>query len=188
MESSDSTYDTTAHTKESHSNAKSSLFIVSVMAGMVITGSGSTIILKLTMSSEVHMTIDGVEVIAEFDHPFFMCLLMFIGQTSLFLPHFYYLWIDPVYVKRHELNKANPLLFALPALLECFGAFLTFKGLMLVCASTYQMLQMLSMVFVVLISATVLRQSYSLAQYIAVLIVIGGLTVVTIFDTIYAAC
>ena len=41
---------------------------------------------------------------------------------------------------------------------------------------------MLCMIFVVILSVIVLRKSYSLVQYTAVLTVIGGLTIVTLAD------
>ena len=57
---------------------------------------------------------------------------------------------------------------------------------MLISASSYQILKMLCMVFVVLLSVIILRRVYNLAQYLALLVVIGGLTIVTLSD-VYSA-
>ena len=67
-------------------------------------------------------------------------------------------------------------------MLDTVGSFLGFTGLMLISPSTYQILKMLCMVFTVVLSVAVLRKSYSFVQYMAVLTVIGGLTVVTFAD------
>ena len=67
-------------------------------------------------------------------------------------------------------------------MLDTVGSFLGFTGLMLISPSTYQILKMLCMVFTVVLSVAVLRKSYSFVQYMAVMTVIGGLTVVTLAD------
>ena len=53
-------------------------------------------------------------------------------------------------------------MLAAPALLDTMGSFLNFTGLALISASTFQIMKMLCMVFVVLLSVTVLRKRYSL--------------------------
>lgn len=79
-------------------------------------------------------------------------------------------------------NKVNPIIFSAPALLDTLGSFLNFTGLVLISASTYQIMKMLTMVFVVLLSITVLRKRYSIIQYMAVTLVVAGLLLVTLFD------
>ena len=76
----------------------------------------------------------------------------------------------------------NPLVFSAPALLDTLGSFLNFTGLALISASTYQIMKMLTMVFVVLLSVTVLRKQYSIIQYLAVALVMAGLLFVSFFD------
>lgn len=78
-------------------------------------------------------------------------------------------------------------MFALPALLDTCGSYLNFAGLGLISASSYQILKMLCMVFVVILSVTVLKRSYSLIQYLAILLVMSGLTVVTLTDYFVAS-
>ena len=51
----------------------------------------------------------------------------------------------------------------LPASLDVLGSFLNFTGLALISASVYQMLKMLSMIFVVLLSVTLLSKRYKLS-------------------------
>lgn len=53
---------------------------------------------------------------------------------------------------------------------------------MLISPSTYQILKMLCMVFVVALSVLIFSRSYSLTQYFAIATVIGGLTIVTLAD------
>ena len=72
-------------------------------------------------------------------------------------------------------------------MLDTFGSFLNFTGLMLISASSYQILKMLCMVFVVLLSVIVFRRIYSLTQYLALLVVISGLTIVTLSDVFAAS-
>ena len=90
--------------------------------------------------------------------------------------------MNPQMAVEHARNKASPYIFAAPALLDCIGSFLNFTGLAFISASSYQMLKMLSMVFVFLLSITVLRRNYKWIQYGALLTVILGLTVVTLTD------
>ena len=54
-----------------------------------------------------------------------------------------------------------PLVFAIPALLDAISSALQFMGLILISASSYNMLKMLSMVFVVILSLILLQRSYT---------------------------
>ena len=91
-----------------------------------------------------------------------MNLLMFLGEASLLLVLRYQMSNDAIAAASHEQNKVNPIIFAVPALFDTIGSFAGFTGLMLISPSTYQILKMLCMVFVVILSVTVLRKSYSL--------------------------
>jgi drug/metabolite transporter (DMT)-like permease len=73
----------------------------------------------------------------------------------------------------------RPYLFALPALLDVCGSFLNFTALAFVAASTYQILKMLQLVFVVLLSIAIFKRKYSWGQWLGVLFVIVGLSVVS---------
>lgn len=98
----------------------------------------------------------------EFKHPLFMNLLMFMGEASLLLVLHLQLRADPIAAAAHAKNKASPLLFVLPALLDTCGSFLNFTGLSFISASSYQILKMLSMVFIFGLSKLFFRRSYML--------------------------
>ena len=83
---------------------------------------------------------------------------------------------------RHYDNKIGFHVFAAPALLDFWGSFFNFTGIALISASTYQIMKMSCMVFVVLLSVTLLNRRYSLFQYLSLAIVIAGFLVVTIID------
>jgi len=91
-----------------------------------------------------------------------------------------YLMKNPEAAVAHQQNKANPLLFLSPAFLDVCGSFLNFTGLALISASTYQILKMLSLVFVTFLSVTLLGRRYSFVQYLAIAVVITGLTIVSL--------
>ena len=74
---------------------------------------------------------------SEFKHPLLMNLLMFSGEASLLLVLSYQLNGDKIAKAAHDKNKASPFLFALPALLDTCGSYLTFVSLALISASSY---------------------------------------------------
>ena len=78
------------------------------------------------------------------------------------------------------------MIFLIPALLDTLGSFCCFLGLALLAASTFQILKMLCMVFVVLLSVLILRRKFTWVQYLAVAVVIGGLALVSL-DSILGA-
>ena len=88
--------------------------------------------------------------------------MMFSGEAFLLIIFHVKMRNDPTAKARHEQNKASPFLFAIPATLDSIASFLNFMGLIHINASSYQMLKMLCMVFIVLLSVTVLRKRYSL--------------------------
>ena len=156
------------------------------MMGMVVAGSLCTIVGKI-MDQKVRLPETGEDGVislheTEFKHPLVMNLLMFLGEASLLLVLRLQMASDPIAAASHEQNKLNPLTFTIPALLDTIGSFAGFTGLMLISPSTYQILKMLCMVFVVMLSVIVFRKNYSYIQYAAVLTVILGLTVVTLAD------
>ena len=65
-------------------------------------------------------------------------------------------------------------------MLDVIGSFLNFTGLALISASTYQILKMLSLVFVTFLSVTLLGRKYGFVQYMAIAVVITGLTIVSL--------
>ena len=93
-----------------------------------------------------------------FRHPLIMNMLMFSGEAVLLLALAYQLSKNPVAAARHQKNAINPMVFAAPAFLNTLGSFLNFSGLMLMSSSAYHIMRMLCMIFVVLLSVTVLRR------------------------------
>ena len=118
--------------------------------------------------------------VVEFKHPLIMNMLMFSGEIMLLLFLQIYLMKNPEAAVAHQQNKANPLLFLSPSFLDVCGSFLNFTGLALISASTYQILKMLSLVFVTFLSVTLLGRRYGLIQYLAIAVVITGLTIVSL--------
>ena len=168
------------------SQTPSSWFLLMINIGMIMAGSMTTIFGKI-IDQRVALPKAGVTgkvelVETEFKHPLIMNLLMFAGESILLLVLSIQLSKDPAAAARHMKNKVNPIIFSAPALLDTLGSFLNFTGLVLISASTYQIMKMLTMVFVVLLSITVLRKRYSIIQYLAVILVVAGLLLVTLFD------
>ena len=121
--------------------AKSPLFILLIMMGMVVAGSLCTIVGKI-MDQKVRLPETGEDGEislheTEFKHPLVMNLLMFLGEASLLLVLRLQMASDPVAAASHEQNKLNPVTFAIPALLDTIGSFAGFTGLMLISPSTY---------------------------------------------------
>ena len=79
----------------------------------------------------------------------------------------------------------NPCWFILPASLDVIGSFLNFTGLLVISASSYQILKMLSLVFVVLFSILVFRRNHDLQQWFAILSVIVGLAIVAVVSILF---
>ena len=69
--------------------------------------------------------------------------------------------------------------FAIPSLLDTIDSFMNFTGLMLITASTFQIFEQFSVIYVLILSIAILRKRYNLTQYLSVLAVLGGLLIVT---------
>ena len=181
--------------REGHKSSvkASASFVVLINILMVLGGTCSTIFSKMLgqhVEIEGVLTIDGDgnelygAIDTEFKHPLLMNFLMFIGEALLLVILHLQLKSDPSKRLEHQRNKANPIIFAVPALLDTLGSFCCFTGLSILAASTYQILKMLSMVFVVFLSVSMLGRRYSLTHYFAVILIILGLSVVS-FDSIF---
>ena len=119
-----------------------------------------------------------------FRHPLIMNMLMFSGEAVLLLALAYQLSKNPIAAAKHQKNAINPMIFAAPAFLDTLGSFLNFSGLMLMSSSTFYIMRMLCMVFVVLLSVTVLRRQYSMLQYLGIGAIISGLVFFTVMDAL----
>ena len=86
-----------------------------------------------------------------------MNILMFTGMSTL-LPLYH---LKNGCKEEVSSKEYVPLVFAIPALLDAISSALQFMGLILISASSYNMLKMLSMVFVVILSLILLQRSYT---------------------------
>ena len=116
---------------------------------------------EIDMTTETEAGLETVTKEVEFKHPLLMNLMMFTGEIVLLLLLQIHLMKNPEVAVAHQRNKANPCLFLAPSILDVCGSFLNFTGLALISASTYQILKMLSLVFVALLSVTLLGRRYS---------------------------
>ena len=161
------------------------MYILSIMFAMVLAGCLETIFAKLLDSQKVNSEVlsdDGTTksfALIEFKHPILLNFFLFLGETFLFLALKIKLSNDPVARENHEKNKINPLWFAVPACLDAIDSCLNFMGLMLITASTFQILENLAVVYVVILSVILLGKRYACVQIIAVLSVLGGLLLVS---------
>ena len=118
----------------------------------------------------------------EFKHPILLNFFLFLGETMLFLVLKVQHYNDPVAKAHHEKNKINPIWFAVPACLDAIDSCLNHMGLMLITASTFQILENLAVVYVVVLSVILLRKRYICVQLAAVISVLGGLLLVTMAE------
>lgn len=132
------------------------------MAGMVLAGSFCTIFGKVMDKKVMLESTDSSGALitseTEFKHPLLMNFLMFLGEASLLLVLRYQLKNDSVKAAIHAKNKASPLMFLAPATLDVFASFLQFTALAFISASSYQILKMLQMPFVVVLSIIFLKR------------------------------
>jgi drug/metabolite transporter (DMT)-like permease len=77
--------------------------------------------------------------------------------------------------------EINPLVFALPAGLDVCGSVLNFAGLSILTTSNYQMLKILAILYVVSFS-TLIGSRYSCHQWIALVLVVGGMVTISVRD------
>ena len=165
----------------SEAKAVSIKYKLLVIVCMILGGSFTTIFAKI-IEMEVllprEMSFDSQVpylVSTEFKHPLIMNLFKFAGEAILLPILTFKLLKDPDTAYSHNSNKVNPLIFTAPALLDTIGSSLNFTGLVLISASTYQIMRMLAMVFVVILSVTLFRKTYTMLQYMSLLFIIGGL-------------
>ena len=155
-------------------------------AGMVMGGSMVTIVgkmmnqpVKIEIETQTEQGLETMTKAVEFKHPLFLNAMMFIGEMMLLLFLKIQLAGNREAQIAHDQNKARPTQFMAPAILDVCGSFLNFTGLALISASTYQIMKMLSLVFVAILSMTFLGHRYSFVQWMSVAVVITGLTVVS---------
>lgn len=124
----------------------SSAFIIFIYVAMVLGGTLSTIFSKMIGQTVQVEKITGLNedgstavmmVDSEFKHPLILNLLMFTGEALLLLVLAIQLYRDPVKKIHHMQTRANPVIFAVPALFDTLGSFCCFTGLSILAASTF---------------------------------------------------
>ncbi|XGW27993.1 hypothetical protein V3C99_008079 [Haemonchus contortus] len=167
---------------------KSRAFILSVCVLMVITGSLNTICAKWA---------DKLEAMGqEFHHPFLQATCMFIGEflcMGAFLIMFAY--------KRYRWNKDkenanpedepriprfNPFVFLPAAVCDIIATSVSYVGLTLTSASSYQMLRGALIVCTGLLSIVWLRARIKLFQWSGMILCVAGLAVVGLTDIYFS--
>lgn len=154
---------------------------------MVVTGSINTLSTKWADTME-SLGLDGQ--VKSFDHPFFQSWSMFFGELLCLLAfkaiYSYYLYKDDTLADVRELTRGNqnfnPFIFLPPALLDMIATSIMYIGLHLTYASSFQMLRGSVVIFVALLSVAFLRRVISTREWIAIALIMTGLTIVGVSD------
>lgn len=131
-----------------------------IMAGMLLTGTLNTIVLKIMDElraddgTGVIKTGDEKGMLPKFNHPFFQTAVMFVGEIMVLVAYYATRTCEkkkeisdpmsPGAIAAEQTNlktSINPLLFAIPAACDFCGSTTMFVSLLMVPASVYQMLR-----------------------------------------------
>ncbi|CAI2372274.1 unnamed protein product [Moneuplotes crassus] len=160
--------------------AYSKTMIYLAMTGMVLSGAGSGIAIKLTNST--------VSLGSEFHHPFFQCLTMFLGEVCCMVFAFYSRYQDkkkygsfdktPEYIEAEQKGmkvKYNPLVLAIPMLCDSLASLTVMIGYIHIAASIAQMIGSF-IVFVTAVEAIIfLKQKLYKHHYVGAFLVVFGI-------------
>lgn len=128
-----------------------------IMAGMLLTGTANTVVLKIMDVAKADYTDPVTKKLVkdgDFNHPFFQTALMFLGELCVLFAYF----ISEAVKKRKAISdpaspgtiaaertnlktKINPFWLAIPGSCDFFGSTTMFFSLLMVDASVYQMLR-----------------------------------------------
>ena len=148
--------------------------------------------------------------IVKFTHPLLMVILMFLGEV-LCLPFGYWLKPEPILEdqvlqppvclsyclggstkpevseeKKPQVKRLSPLVYILPASFDIVGSLLSFAGLGLLHASTFQILRILCLCFVTLLSKVFFKRRFTLRQWLAMVLILAGLIMVSVQSLLQA--
>jgi drug/metabolite transporter (DMT)-like permease len=168
-----------------------------IMGGMLITGSCNTLVLKWQDQTKVG---DGDET---YNHPFFQCLVMFIGEFcclglyGIKLAFWNKKKDDEALMDNlsPEMKNAengglktniNPLLLAIPASCDICGSTLMFIALTMVAASVYQMMRGVIVVITALLAVIFLGKKLYLHHWLSLAAIVIGITIVGAVSMAYA--
>ena len=182
--------------EETKKNSK--VFLYTMMAGMLITGSANTLI-QTYQNDEVALG-------NKFTHPYFQTAVMFSGELSVFIAYGIKKWMiareaakNPEKAKlllspgtqmanEKQLNmNPNPLIMAIPATCDFAGSTLMFIALTMVPASVYQMMRGFINVVTPFLSIIFLKRKQYSHHWVGVIFIVMGVAEVGWVSLKYAS-
>ena len=175
------------------SNAKLiGLSLYMVMLGMLLSGTGNTILMKIqNLTYGLTLPSDPKDPMP-FTHPFVQCAIMFMGELLCLIVY----GCKLLYLKRQQKeisqtessapseNKLkeniNPLLLAIPACFDIVASTMMNIALTMVAASVYQMLRGMKIIITAGLSIVFLKKKLYRHQWTSILIIFIGLILVGI--------
>ncbi|KAF7295078.1 hypothetical protein MIND_01046100 [Mycena indigotica] len=164
-----------------------SLYIPTLLAGLIITGSSNSLWTKYQDQQCVEDCDTANPIV--FEQPVFQTLQMFLGEMLCFIPVLYFWYTSrsqPIQLPINDdtnkdvrtLRGWKILLLAIPALCDLTGTTLMNIGLLFTPVSIYQMTRGSLVLFVGIFSVLFLRRRLWLYQWISLIVVMGGVGLV----------
>jgi drug/metabolite transporter (DMT)-like permease len=127
--------------------------------------------------------------IRPFIHPYLQAWGMFVGEIGCLVVYllvrqrrFYIRRVNGSNIGPYDpildAPKFEPFLFMIPAMLDLTSTCISYTGLILTYASSYQMLRSASIVFTAFLTQFVLKTSISLIRWLGVIFIVCGLVTV----------
>jgi drug/metabolite transporter (DMT)-like permease len=154
---------------DSGTSSKFMAILLSIL-GFFVAGAGSV----LYMRGFSMMKARG----RSFEHPFFTCLLMFIGEYAILMLFYITKKFGMVYKAEEGLPKVNPLILAIPSFLDLLGSTLGFFAMFFLAASVSQMMMSVMMLTTCVLSIIFLKKRYFRQHWTGFLIILVGVTIV----------
>jgi drug/metabolite transporter (DMT)-like permease len=115
-----------------------------------------------------------------FEHPFFSCLLMFIGEYAILFVFYITKRCGVVYKQEGDLPPVNPLILAIPSFLDLLGSTLGFFAFFFLAASVSQMMMSVMMLTTCILSIIFLKKRYYRHHWTGFIIILIGVTIVAV--------
>ena len=150
---------------------------------LVVAGSANTITCKLAFNTQSR-GLYGPE-LKPFEHPYVMTSCLFLGEIGCLLVF----RLNQAYTGRsggHTKKHLPGYAFALPACCDLIGTSITYIGLTMTTASTYQMLRGSVIIFTGLISSVYLKRKQMAFHWVGMLLVVAGAAVVGLASMLQA--
>jgi drug/metabolite transporter (DMT)-like permease len=168
----------------------SGAYVLAIAVGALITGSLNTLTNELACKQSAEGTVGPATIWGKvnnenglnhaFDHPYVLCLFMFVGEFICFGGHLVSRRWQSRDVRLIGLSQAQKgsFWFALPAMCDIIGTGTMYAGLCLSSASVFQMLRGSVVIFTCLLSVIWLKRKIYGYQWFSVLLVAIGITIV----------